>query len=165
LAKRGVETVGWDSLSYYWKAKTPEQAARDLARVIEHYTRSWHKSEILLIGYSFGADVLPFLIDRLPPTQRDKIKLAAFLGLGTYASFEFHLSDWLGGGTAGRWPTQPEVRKLRGLNRVCVYGEEETDSACPGLASSGVTVIRLPGDHHFGGDYAGIIERLLQTLR
>jgi len=43
-----------------------EATARDLARVIEHYTRTWNKPRVLLIGYSQGADVLPFLVNRLP---------------------------------------------------------------------------------------------------
>jgi len=61
LAKHGIDTVGWDSLSYFWKAKTPEQAATDLGRVMSHYLSSWHKDRVLLIGYSFGADALPFM--------------------------------------------------------------------------------------------------------
>ena len=40
LAANGVPVVGWDSLRYFWKSRTPEGAARDLGRVIDHYTRA-----------------------------------------------------------------------------------------------------------------------------
>jgi type IV secretory pathway VirJ component len=164
LAKQGVDTVGWDSLSYFWNAKTPEQAAADLERVIAHYSRTWNKSGVMLIGYSFGADALPFIITRLSPDTRKLVRLAAFLGLGLSGSLEFHLSDWLGGDTDGQWPTRPEVVKLRDIPRLCIYGAEETDSGCPGLEKAGVRVVKVGGDHHFDEAYGLLAGRLLQAL-
>ena len=40
--------------------------AGDLARIIRHYLQAWNKKRVVLIGYSLGADVLPFLANRLP---------------------------------------------------------------------------------------------------
>ncbi|TXF99572.1 hypothetical protein FVD38_12180 [Massilia arenae] len=37
LAARGVPVVGFDSLRYFWRARTPQAAARDLARVVRGY--------------------------------------------------------------------------------------------------------------------------------
>jgi type IV secretory pathway VirJ component len=164
LAKHGIPTVGWDSLSYFWRAKTPDQAGADLDRVVRHYTEKWNKDEVLLIGYSFGADVLPFMADRLSPAMRNQIKLIALLGLGNAASFEFHLTDWLGGTAKNTLPVFPQVMKLAWAKRVCLYGAQETDSACPDLTKFGVVVIRMPGDHHFNGNYQGIAEHLLEQL-
>jgi len=164
LAKQGVDTVGWDSLSYFWSAKTPEQAAHDLERVVVHYSQVWNKTRVMLVGYSFGADVLPFIVSRLSPEVRGRVKLAAFLGLGRNGSFEFHLSDWLGGDSAGQWPTQPEIRKLADIRRLCVYGADETDSGCPGLENAGVRVVKVSGDHHFDEAYGLLASQLLQAL-
>ncbi len=90
LAKNGLPTVGWDSLSYFWKARQPDQVALDLERVLRNYMTDWKKERIVLIGYSFGADVLPALANRLPRDLRDRVDLAVFLGLSDYAAFEFH---------------------------------------------------------------------------
>jgi type IV secretory pathway VirJ component len=56
----------------------------------------------------------------------------------------------------------PEVARLTWAKRVCIYGDQERDSGCPALSGHGATVIRLPGDHHFGGDYPGIVNRLME---
>ena len=66
LSTAGVPVVGWSSLDYYWTPRSPERAAGDLARIIEHYTTAWQKARVLIVGYSFGADVAPFLVNRLP---------------------------------------------------------------------------------------------------
>jgi type IV secretory pathway VirJ component len=118
-----------------------------------------------LVGYSFGADVLPFMASRLPPDLQEKVTLMVFLGLGKNASFEFHLSDWIGGtGSRNTLPIQPEVEKLGWVKRLCIFGVEESDSGCPQLAQEDVVVLQVPGDHHFDEDYKGIAQRILQQI-
>jgi type IV secretory pathway VirJ component len=165
LVKHGISTVGWDSLSYFWQPKTPEQAGRDLERVLRHYMVDWNKERVLLIGYSFGADVLPFMANQLAPRLRDRVELLAFLGLSKRASFEFHLRDWIGlSSTKGTLAVVPEVEKLAWTRRLCIYGDKETDSACPRLASAGVVVVQMSGDHHFGDDYSGVAKHILEQI-
>ena len=112
LAAAGVPVVGWSSLRYYWTPRTPEAAARDLARIVEHYSAAWKKERVLLVGYSFGADVLPFLVNRLPAPALARIGSVSLLGLSDTAAFEFHVSSWLGGGGDTHRPTAPEVARL-----------------------------------------------------
>ncbi|RNF27906.1 hypothetical protein NM04_26050, partial [Massilia aurea] len=50
LAARGIPVVGFDSLRYFWRARTPETAARDLARVVRGYGAAWRRPRVLLIG-------------------------------------------------------------------------------------------------------------------
>ena len=166
LAAHGIDTLGWDSLAYYWKFRTPEEASGDLERVLRHYLDAWDKARVVLIGYSFGADVLPFLFNRLPPDLRSGVDLVALLGAGPAATFEFHLSDWLSSSPSGMTrPVLPELRRLSPTPLLCVYGADEKESICPGLTGDGVLVRGLPGDHHFGGDYGGLADLILQVLR
>jgi type IV secretory pathway VirJ component len=95
LAARGVPVVALNSLRYFWKARDPDGAARDLERVIRAYGAMWKRSEILLLGYSSGADVLPFLYNRLDADTRHDVRGVALLGLGANASFQFHVTDWI----------------------------------------------------------------------
>jgi type IV secretory pathway VirJ component len=163
LAESGVPVVGWSSLKYYWTPRTPEAAARDLARILEHYGRLWGKHRVLLAGYSFGADVLPFLVSRLPADLRSRIALVSLLGLSEQASFEFHVAGWLGVET-GRHPTVPEVARLDTTPVLCLRGEDETESACRLLRGASARVVTLPGGHHFGGNYERIADALLAGL-
>ena len=98
LAGAGVPVAGWNSLDYYWTPRTPEAASADLSRIVGHYSRFWGKPRVLLIGYSFGADVLPFLVNRLSTESRAQVAGVSLLGLSDTAAFEFHLSSWLAGG-------------------------------------------------------------------
>ena len=164
LAAKGMSTVGWDSLSYFWKARTPEEVARDLGRVLRHYLSAWHKKRAILVGYSFGADALPFIANALPADLRQRVSLAAFLGLGRTAMFEFHLSDWLDTGRgADALPVLPQLQALDWTRGLCIYGEDEEESLCPDLAKLGIAVHRVPGDHHFDGDYPGVGDLILKA--
>lgn len=168
LAERGIPVVGFDSLRYYWTPRTPDGAARDLARVIEHYLNAWHKNRVLLAGYSFGADVLPFLASRLPAGQLDKVSLVALLSPGRTASFEFHLSYWLGEDTDRSEPLiRPELAKLKGRRILCLAGAGDKDSLCSDLPArfGDVRSIRLAGGHHFDGDYRKLAKLILSDDR
>ncbi len=165
LAKNGLPTVGWDSLSYFWKARQPDEVALDLERALRYYLDAWKKGRIVLVGYSFGADVLPAVVNRLPQELRDRIDLVALLGLSDYASFEFNLTDWISDKPDPTdQPVRPEIEKLKVIKRLCIYGMDETDASCPKLADLGVIVEKMPGDHHFDEDYPGVAQRILDQL-
>jgi type IV secretory pathway VirJ component len=163
LAAEGVPVVGWSSLKYYWTPRTPDAAAADLARLLEHYATVWGSRRVLIAGYSFGADVLPFLVSRLPSHLRSRIELVALLGLSSHAAFEFHVSDWLGG-DRGEYATAPEVARLAPTRVLCFEGEDEAESACGAPRPPSFQVERLPGGHHFGGDYGRIAEAILAAV-
>lgn len=162
LAKNGLPTVGWDSLNYFWKLRQPDEVALDLERVLRYYLNAWKRKRLVLIGYSFGANVLPVVIHRLPQDLRDRIDLAVFLGLSDFASFEFHLTDWISDSPdKGDQPVRPELEKLSGIRRLCIYGAEEEDATCPKAAALSVMAEKMPGDHHFDEDYQGVAQRIL----
>jgi type IV secretory pathway VirJ component len=162
LAKQGVDVVGMDSLRYFWTKRTPQGVANDLDRIVRYYAAHWHKTAAVLIGYSQGADVLPFAINRLPPASRQLVTYAVMMGLGTNASFEFHVGNWLGR-EAGAIPILPEAIKLQAKKTLCIYGADEKDSLCPKLAPHSVEAHVMTGGHHFDGAYdelaAAILER------
>lgn len=164
LADKGVPVVGLNSLQYFWGARTPEGAAVDLQRIARHYLAAWGRQELLLVGYSLGADVLPFMASRLPPDLLGRVRLIVLLGPSRMTSFEFHLTDWLGGSGGGDRPVLPEVAKLRGRPLLCLYGQEEKDSLCTEIGGLGKAVA-LQGSHHFGGDYAALADRILREAQ
>lgn len=164
LAASGVPTVGLNSLKYFWKERTPEEAARDVARLMRHYLAAWNKKRVLLVGYSFGADVLPFVVNRLPPDLRERVASVSLLGIDSNASFEISIADWVGADGGGP-PTRPELARITQLPVLCLYGEGEKDSICPGLPAGGVTREQVGTGHHFGGEYATLAERILAFAR
>jgi type IV secretory pathway VirJ component len=164
LAARGVPSVGWSSLRYYWTPRTPEGAATDLARIIRHYVSEWSAKRVILIGYSFGADVLPFLVNRIPAALLSHVPLVALLGLSETADFEFHISDWIGHASASQYRTVPEAERLT-VPVLCVQGSGEDDSACRTLKGAHVTSLEVGHGHHFSGDYARLVDAILDAHR
>ena len=71
LAQRGVAVAGLNSARYVERARTPDEAAGDLARIMRHFLGAWHRQRVVLIGYSRGADLIPFMVSRLPADLRD----------------------------------------------------------------------------------------------
>ncbi|MEO8090458.1 MAG: AcvB/VirJ family lysyl-phosphatidylglycerol hydrolase, partial [Gemmatimonadales bacterium] len=166
FAANGVSVVGLDALRYFWTARTPERIGADLTRIARHYMTAWRATDLLLVGYSRGAETLPFMVSRLPPDLRNRIRVVALLGPERTTAFEFHVTDWLGGERkAGRETTAPEIAKLMGLRVLCMYGTDEKDSVCPALAPGVATIIPLPGGHHFDGAYREMAARILRAAR
>jgi type IV secretory pathway VirJ component len=166
LAGKGIPVVGWDSLRYFWTRRTPDETGKDLDRILRHYLTTWKKSSAILIGYSLGADVLPFMANRLPADLVSKVKTVALLGVEPSVEFEFHLTDWVGrAASKTALPVQPEIEKLTGTTTLCLYGEEEKDSLCTKLKLPHVTLVPLKGGHHFDGNYQGIAEMILKEAK
>lgn len=164
LQAHGISVVGVDSLRYFWSARTPQDVARDTAAIARHYLAAWGKKRLVLIGFSQGADVLPFALSRLDPALRKQVSLFAALSLSKRAVFEFHLSNWVSDSDEGML-TAPEIAKLGDIPTWCFYGEDDADSVCGELAPSArLTVKKLPGDHHFDGDHATLAKLILAAL-
>ena len=167
LKEDGVSVVGLDSLHYFWKRRTPKEGAKDLARIISYYLHNWHKKKVILVGYSRGADVLPFMVSRLPEQIQDKVQLLALLGVEHKVDFEFHMADWIPGSSSENAPydVKREVLKLEDLNVLCVYGEDEHDSICHELNAKKFHILKLSGGHHFGGNYKSISAKILEVAK
>jgi type IV secretory pathway VirJ component len=161
LAGRGIPVAGWDSLRYFWTARTPSGVAGDLDRILQYYAQHWRKKKALVIGYSQGADVLPFAMNRLPPRSRALVERTALIGIGETAAFEFHVTNWFGSGS-GELPIAPEMARMSAANTLCLYGEGDEESICPKVGPGHATVIKMPGGHHFGG--SGSYEHLADVI-
>jgi len=167
LAGRGLPVVGVDLLHYYWKPRSPEDAARDLARIESYYQRSWGRQQVILIGFSLGANVLPFLVNRLPPGPRAALRLVTLLSPERATAFQIDPRNWLGLSThAGLTPVGPELQRLPRTLVQCVYGAAEAArSLCTTPAAQGVRVLRKIGDHHFDYDYGRLADDILQAAK
>lgn len=170
LAAHGVAVVGVDSLRYFWHEKTPERVASDLAEILRHYGARWERPQVALIGYSFGAGIVPFAFGRLPEAERARVVQLSLLGLEPRAPFAFHVAGWLEqvGVTADVYRDAPLV--LPELERVdprmvqCFEGVDEPDSLCRAPELDAVERITTRGGHHFDGDYPKLAQQILDGL-
>ena len=164
LARRGIPIAGIDSLRYFWTARTPAGLAADLERVLQYYARRWNKQRAVLIGYSQGADTLPFALNRLSADAKRMVSIAVLLALSGKADFEFHLSNWISPSKTG-FAVLPEMMKLTSSPpTLCVYGADDSETLCPRLHGTAVRLIKLNGGHHFDGEYEHLADVILKAI-
>ena len=153
LQADGIPVIGLDSLRYFWSRRTPQRTAADMATLIRKYRDKWSVDNVILIGYSFGADVLPAVYLELPPGERDHIRLVSLLGLSGSADWQITVSGWLGSHGNDATPTMPALNRIPVPVVQCIIGVDEEKGVCAALARTGAEMLITEGGHHFGGKY------------
>ena len=165
LVAHGVSVVALNVRDYLSDRKTPDQSGSDMIRILRHYLAAWSKDRVAIVGYSRGADISPFMISRLPPDLRSKLVLVALLGLANSTNFQFHFKDiFVESHRPSDVRTLPELEKLRGMNLLCIYGEDEKDSGCRDAAPGLTKLVVRKGGHHFDDDFKAIADIVLDAL-
>ena len=179
---RGIPVVGINAFKYFWRNRPPDVAAAELDALMTKYLDARHKQRVWLVGFSFGADVLPTLIDKLSPQNRARIAQLVLLSPSRDASFEIQFEGYMM--AQGRikafvktllekfnkvphYDALPPVVAIdHAFPVVCYYGRQEADdSLCtdPGLPEW-VTVHAKNGDHHFEGGYQPLAAQMINEL-
>jgi type IV secretory pathway VirJ component len=164
LQAAGIPVIGVDSLRYFWSKKTPEQVSADLATIIHTYEKRWKVKHVMLIGYSFGADILPAAYNGLPDKLKARVAQISLLALSHQADYEVSVSGWLGSSGDGGADPLTDVAKIDPALVQCMYGTEEDDDACKDLVGGPIETIGIKGGHHFDGDYQALAKRILDGL-
>ncbi len=152
LASQGIHVIGFNSMKYFWKKRTPEDTANGIGMLINSYISKTGRKKVILIGYSFGADVMPFIINRLPEKTRSKLAGAVLLGVEPDAAFEITADEWLGR-IRGDYATLPEILKIDDMPLVFIEGSNDNNSMIKNLHRKNFEVMIISGGHHFDGDY------------
>jgi len=151
-AARGSPVLGLKMRSYLSQRRTPDEMAAALAPVVRGQLGDWGRSELMVVGYSRGADIAPFVVNRWPEDLRAQVSGIAFVGLSESASFEFHYSDLAFDiARPTDLPTRPEVEKLVGMPMWCLRGADENPSFCD-RPVAGMQVAKHAGSHRASGD-------------
>ncbi len=162
LQQQGMPVVGIDSLRYFWTERQPQEVANDLSRIIGLYTKRWNVKRVLLIGYSFGADVLPRTYNLLPAADRARVSQLSLLAVSHQVDYKISVLGWLGAAASdGHGDPADDLKTIDPALVQCVYGTDEEDDVCPTLKSTGVEVIPIEGGHHFDEDYPALVKRIL----
>jgi type IV secretory pathway VirJ component len=146
LAARGIPVIGVNSLVFFNRSRSAAESAGLIEIAIAQAARRSGDSRVVLVGESFGADMLQVGLSALPPRERGRIALVALIVPGEkiqFVSSPAGLLSFASPETSGL----PTARRLDWGPVVCIQGMEETDSLCPLLHFPNVTRITLPGGH------------------
>lgn len=94
--KKGYTVTALNSRSYFWSKISPEQAAAAISAYIDDAFKSRAGQQLILLGYSFGGDVSPFIINRLSASAKKHLASVILMDPSTSTDFEIHVSDMWG---------------------------------------------------------------------
>lgn len=179
---RGIPVLGVNDFKYYWRSRSAEESATQLDALMTKYVAQWGKRRVWLVGFSFGADVLPTIVEGLSPANRARVTQLVLLSASKDLNFEIELEGYMS--DQGWWKehlktflqrlnpvrhydSRPPLLALNGHPPVvCYYGLGSRDnSVCaePDLPAW-ITVHPKPGDHHFDGGYQPLAAQMIDEL-
>ena len=163
FAGKGIPVVGIDALEYFRNYVPPEKVASDVTKLIEIYSKKWHKSKVILLGYSFGASVIPFVANRISGNVKKSVSLVAMLSPDRYADFEFHLSDWFNKSSKDALPVLPEIKEMKQIRSILIIGEKEDDAFINDIPPGFTKIIKIPGGHHYDHNLKNVVSPILKS--
>lgn len=164
LNKKGFEVSALNAKTYFWDKKTPEQTTSDISKYLASKLNGRKNQQVVLIGYSFGADVLPFVINKLPQILNQKLLVSFFMAPSGSTDFEIHWSDIFGGNKKRSMEVVSEINKINGNKIVILNGSEEQGLDLSKITLKKYTLEVIPGGHHFEGNIAEIVKVILNDI-
>lgn len=157
IAEKGFSVVGLDAQKYFWKEKSPERTTVDISKAITHFMGQWNKKSFILVGFSFGASITPFVANRLAPDLKSKLKKVYSISPDENADFEIRVIDMLNlRKSIGDYSVLNELIGIKSIDPICIFGKEEDDDFKAKLIKEGFRTITLPGGHHFDNNFAAL---------
>jgi len=149
INKKGYSITALNAKSYFWDKKTPEQAAKDIATYLDKQFQNRKNQEWVLTGYSFGADVIPFIVNNLADSIRKKLVRIVLLSPSESTDFEVHWFDILGGNKKRSMDVIAELNKIVPIKTAVIFGNDENMSPFKTIKLKNYSTEALPGGHHF----------------
>jgi type IV secretory pathway VirJ component len=162
--KKGYGMVALNTRKYFWDEKSPQVFANDMEHLCNYYMKAWGKSSLIIVGYSFGADVGIFLPRFLSANLQQKISRMVLISPSASTDFEIKLSDMVGENEnlSRKYKLEPEIAKNK-LPLICIFGDSEELRLKNSLKSNkNLTTHILPGDHRYNNNFDLLLKTIVQ---
>lgn len=163
LADAGIPTVGINSLTYFARRRTPAEATRLIEAAMLRAMRTTGRHRVVLIGQSFGADMLHVGLAALPPAFRAHVALVALIVPSDTVVMQASPGEIMPS-SAPETDALATAGRLGWSRTLCVYGVEETDSLCPRLHIGNLARVGMPGGHGLHRDTDRLAGILLSAI-
>ncbi|PZR24721.1 MAG: virulence factor family protein [Citrobacter freundii] len=161
---RGYAIALIDARSYFWQKKTPEETTAAISSYISGKLSAANDHRWAMVGYSFGADITPFVVNRLPDSLRSRLTASVLLSPSTSTDFEIHLSDMLGIGKKRSMDVIREINRMGDLHVSIIGGDDESGFPFSQIKLSHFHQELVKGDHHYGGDFRMVGEKVCEEI-
>jgi type IV secretory pathway VirJ component len=158
LNAKGLPVLAVNSLTAFGTRHSPAQIDAIIADTVRRGVRMAAGGTVVLVGQSFGADMLQFGLAHLPAALRSKVAGVVLLVPGSTVLFKASPGGLLDGTPDA--PAAPTARRIDWVPLTCIQGADETHSLCPLLSGANVRRVALPGGHFLNYD----LETITRTL-
>ncbi|HAL52933.1 AcvB/VirJ family lysyl-phosphatidylglycerol hydrolase [Sphingobacterium siyangense] len=153
IAGAGYTVAALDSKNYFWKKKSPKEIAEDISNTLKTLLSSRQNMRLFIVGYSFGADAVPFIVNRLDPVVKKNVKSVVLLEPSVSTDLEIHIADILGRSNIKRsLDVVSEINRMDGVKTGIILGDDEADFPVQKITLKNFTKKYLSGGHHFSGN-------------
>lgn len=163
LHARGYAVVTVNSLTYFSPRRTPRQAAGLIETAMVRAMKLGKTDHVVLVGQSFGADMLHAGLAQFPAAARRPIRSVVLIVPGEDIVFRASPIELVGLETPDQ-RAYPTASRLRWVPVTCIHGAEEPDSLCPELQMPNVRHVTLPGGHGLHSDYRAIEAAIMPAI-
>ena len=164
LNKHGYAVIGLNAKDYFWTQKKPKEAARAIEAAIDESNKQWKRNNIVLIGYSFGADVAPFMLTNFSSGLASKVSRLILLSPSPKTDFEIHVMQMLGWGKSAGESVPAEINKIS-KPVIFIIGDDEKEFPFAQLTIKNKEIIKMPGGHHYDGDVTALSKQIATQIK
>ena len=164
LNARGYAIVTVNSLTYFSPRRTPQEAARLIKAAMVRAMRLGKTDHVVLIGQSFGADMLHAGLAQFSAADRAPIRSVVLVVPGEDIIFRASPIE-LAGFESPDQRAYPTASRLRWVPVTCIHGADEAGSLCPELQMPNVRRITLSGGHKLNSDDRALESAILPAIR
>ncbi len=145
----GYPVTALNARSYFWNEKPPEQATADISHYLEKELALKNYQNIVFVGYSFGADVMPFIVNKLPAVLKEKLKSVVLISFSAFTDFEVHLFDFFGDNSKNSKEVLSAINLMNVPKGAIIFGADESGFDPNRVKLKNWAIITLPGGHHY----------------
>jgi type IV secretory pathway VirJ component len=163
LNARGYAVVTVNSLAFFSPRRTAAEAAALIAGAMRRAESIGRTGKVVLVGQSFGADMLHAGLAETPASTRSRIGAVVLVVPGHDIIFRASPIELAGLETPDALAL-PTGSRLTWAPVTCIWGVKEDDSLCPELDMPNVRKVPLPGGHRLDFDAAALTAAILPAI-
>jgi len=146
---KGMSVVGFNTIPYFIEHKNPKQIAKDLNRIINNFSHIWKKTDVILCGYSFTAEILPYVYNAMDPIEQKLVKKIILIAPTNQADFKVSTVYYYN--PKFSLPVLPELNKLP-PEKVLIFCDRYKKNICKCMTqNSPFKTIKVNYGHLFRG--------------
>lgn len=161
----GNDVFALNSKQYFWKKRTPLEAAQDCEKYLKNVIKNRKNKKIILLGFSYGADVSPFIYNRMDPEFQKSISQLIIIGPSKVNDFEIHLSEYILGEKEYGFSVLHEINNLKNVPFTLIVSDFEFyHFPINQITLKDYQFLHINGDHHYGGNTKMLAEKVHQEI-